>query len=138
MNIPEDKLTDLEPLQSRKLMSSIWKRIIISICSITTLIATVIVTNAFLKHDNDDSTPEMLGTVIGAALTYFVLIPAIAVLIASPISLIPIKRFAYKEKLWAISLVIILLLQPIVMLAAISIYMKTEQDGQERTEILSK
>lgn len=98
MDHVKDKLSDLIIDQLVILMSSMWKRIIILVCIIFILCEVYFSTIHEIQR-HDVSLAETLGIITGAVLTYAVLVPAIVILLASPISLIPIKKFTYAEKL---------------------------------------
>lgn len=111
-------LTDLEPVVKKPFMGRTLRYSLFGILIVVTAGQIVVQRLLFIKRLTIDEF-EMIRATFFAVVSAVFSIPLMALVLASLISLIPIKSYTYKQRFWPIALVTILALQSLVLASSL-------------------
>lgn len=106
-----DLLQDLQPAQRGALMSRKWKVGLILFSIFLGVYAIITVNHAFELVYKSTAPAISFQATLGIVFLVVIAMPLVAAILASMISLLPVKGYAYSKKFWPISLFILFLLQ---------------------------
>lgn len=99
-------------------MSKKWRYILLSILMVVTAAQIVVSRLLFFGRLTVDEFEMIRATFFAVASAVFS-IPLMALLLASLITLIPIKPYTYKQRFWSIALITILVLQSLAFVSSL-------------------